>query len=338
MKAGLMSEPWEQLWLVFAWLDGKSLATACCVSKQWQHIASHDDFWRPLCDARWPSALSTDAGARAVRTVGTYRLFYSLRSQAQRYSSVPRPRPEQTNLRMEDLLFFLDIAHGDSGAPLFSFVRGGEELVAAAPAGDRFRFVIDIPPPEMNPQRQHNKIPAGDRGSEQNAMVSARDAGNITAVPRTHGSWTKQQVKELKVSWAVMLKGSPKVLQIVETKGGQMVSNACNFSQCLPEHGCCPVPAAVNHQAEIDLHFSYLGRDSTSNAAWPMQNIWEATAAAVAATRQVEEHNLDHVSQYTIMLREIHFGFLITSSWRYFTQLQAMKYLEHAFIDGWKLQ
>jgi hypothetical protein len=62
---------------------------------------------------------------------------------------------------MEDLLFFLDIAHGDSGAPLFSFVRGGEELVAVAPAGDRFRFVIDIPPPEMNPQPQHNKIPAG---------------------------------------------------------------------------------------------------------------------------------------------------------------------------------
>lgn len=179
---------------------------------------------------------------------------------------------------------------------------------------------------------------AGDRGSEQNAMVSARDAGNITAVPQTHGSWTKQQVKELKVSWAVMLKGSPKVLQIVETKGGQMVSNACSFSQCLPEHGCCPVPAVVNHQAEIDLHFSYLERDSTSNEAWPMQNIWEATAAAVAATRRVEEHNLDHVSQYTIMLREIHFGFLITSSWRYFTQLQAMKYLEHAFIDGWKLQ
>jgi hypothetical protein len=62
---------------------------------------------------------------------------------------------------MEDLLFFLDIAHGDSGAPLFSFVRGGEELVAAAPAGDRFRFVIDIPPAEVNPQQQHRKIPAG---------------------------------------------------------------------------------------------------------------------------------------------------------------------------------
>ncbi|CAM6046893.1 unnamed protein product [Sphagnum compactum] len=335
MKAAMMSEPWEQLWLVFAWLDGKSLATACCVSKQWQHIASQDDFWRPLCDARWPSALSTDAGARAVRTVGTYRLFYSLRSQAQRYSSVPRPRPEQTNLRMEDLLFFLDIAHGDSGAPLFSFVRGGEELLAAAPAGDRFRFVIDIPPAEVNPQQQHRKIPAGDGGSEQNAMVSARDAGNIAAVPQTHGSWTKQQVKELKVSWAVMLKGSPKVLQIVETKGGQLVSNTCNFSQCLLEHGCCPVPAVVNHQAEIDLHFSYLERDSASNETWPMQNTWEATAAA---TRQAEEDNHDHVSKYNIMLREIHFGFLITSSWRYFTQLQAMKYLEHAFIDGWKLQ
>lgn len=250
-------EGWHILLQVLGRLDGKSLATTASVSRLWSQVASQEELWKDLCLAKWPS-LDSQAGVSVVNEAGSYRQLYALRYQAQR-GCLGHIKPW---LSMDDLIFLVDVTAGAEEV-VCSFIRRGSELCPVFVCDEMFRFLATLR------EEEQGKAAVGGFG----------------------------EMKGLKVSWAVMVKGSQKVFQVMDSKsaGKAMMGNACiNFSENLPDHPGC-APGFSQHVAEVDLRFSAR-----------------------------EDGNL--------VTSEVCLGILNTLTWRYFSQGEALRYLQHAFI------
>lgn len=252
------TEGWHMLLQVFGMLDGKSLAMAASVSHLWSQVATQEDLWKDLCLAKWPS-LDSQAGVSVVNEAGSYRQLYVLRYQAQR-GCFGHVKPW---LSMDDLIFLVDVTAAAAEEVACSFIRRGGELCPVFVCDDMFRFLAVLR------EEEQGKAAVGGLG----------------------------EMKGLKVSWAVMVKGSQRVFQVMNSKnaGHAMMGNACIcFSECLPDHSGC-APGFSQHVAEVDLRFGVR-----------------------------EDGNL--------VTAEVCLGIMNTLTWRYFSQDEALRYLQHAFL------
>lgn len=242
-------------------LNGRGLATAASVSRLWSQAANQEELWRDLCLAKWPS-LDSQTGVSVVNEAGSYRQLYALRYQAQR-GCLGHVKPW---LSMDDLIFLVDVTATAAEAAeevVFSFIRRGSELCPVFVCDEMFKF---------------------------SAVLREEEQGKAAVVGLG-------ELKGLKVSWAVMVKGSQRVFQVMDSKnaGQVMMGNASiNFCECLPDHPGC-APGFSQHVAEVDLRFC-----------------------------KREDGNL--------VTAEVCLGIMNTLTWRYFSKDEALRYLQHAFF------
>lgn len=202
-------------------------------------------------------SLDSRAGVSVVNEAGSYKQLYALRYQAQR-GRLGHVKPW---LSMDDLIFLVDVTAAEE--VVFSFIRRGSELCPVFVCDEMFKF---------------------------SAKLREEEQGKAAVV--SYG-----ELKGLKVSWAVMMKGSQRVFQVMDSKsaGQVMMGNASiNFSECLPDHPGC-APGFSQHVAEFDLRFGVR-----------------------------EDGNL--------VTAEVCLGIMNTLTWRYFSQHEALRYLQHAFL------
>ncbi|EFJ31148.1 hypothetical protein SELMODRAFT_409102 [Selaginella moellendorffii] len=294
-------EWWGWLWIVFSKLDGRSLASCCCVSRAWQQAAGQEELWRGLCAAAWPGLALSDCGEKAVSVAGGYRRFYGIRMSAAAQLGGGGGRSSRSNprLRLRELVFFLDVHYRDS--PVCSMARGGDTLkrmFQAAAAPPELHDHLDNDDEDQGTFRFVVEIPTSTGASDVDAHQRSTD-GNVDCAVWVGNSgsnrWSKKEIRDFTISWAVMVRGSPKVFQILRSRQpGQVVGNTCNYSERLPIHSCCCCLSETNHVAEVDLYFSADGGG--------------------------------------LFLRELRCSILNTDCWRYFTQVQALQYLQHALL------
>eukprot|EP00249_Psilotum_nudum_P009216 c21786_g1_i1 orf=155-1084(+) len=279
----LMDTQWQFLCLVFSCLDGKSLARACCVCRRWQEVASQNTLWKDLCVMKWPS-LESESGQLVVEGAGGFRRLYSLRCQAQCHPKIPRQRHPKPNLRMKDILFLLDLSYEDE--TVFSIIKEGDSLAAmfAGLENDSrlFRFSVNI---EITYQPGIGRVVSAPKENEDRSI------------------WTTHNVKEFKASWAIMVRGSDKILQVLQTtKPGQVLGHTCNFSDWLPINSCCNPINENTYVAEVNLSFACM------------------------------QSRGGGVQNDKFKLGSMVFSLLNTISWRYFTQTEALLYFQHALF------
>eukprot|EP01018_Ginkgo_biloba_P030908 Gb_14651 [translate_table: standard] len=253
-------DEWQALTLVFAKLDGRSLARASCVSKAWSHVSRQKDLWRELCLSKWPS-LDSESGAFVVKEAGGHMKLYALRYEAQQKSPLKDLKPR---LSMENLIFMLDVSYRDE--VLCSLIRKGDELGPVFMAGNAqglFHFTVDV----------YN-------------WEGAEAVG-----------WDIHDVKDFKVSWAMMVKGCHKVFQLLHTtRPGHTMGHTCNFSDTLPAPPALST-GSYHHVAEVNL---VMGCAASGGA--------------------------------NLRLCQLCFCILNTVTWRYFSQNDALTYFQHAFL------
>lgn len=288
-------------WLVFRRLDGKSLAAACCVSRDWAKAASDEDLWKPLACEKWPS-LSTQAGNRLLESFGrSYRHFYCERSKAARFRSRPPP-----DLQVFDLSILLDITF--NGDTIASVIRGGDEIVPMYPPdsweGSMFRFKLEMTKADVRKKTELVRgsslglgavAPSTSRVERcRSGEVSGRDGDGLQKLRRC-------DIKKFEVTWAVMMQGSSKIVQILHARGGTFVDNVCSFTGRLPRILGYPSTAS-NLMAEVDL-------------------VFESPSAS-------ETHGNRTFPRYSTFT-EARISVINEDSWRYISHNEALGYLQH---------
>ncbi|KAI5074967.1 hypothetical protein GOP47_0010928 [Adiantum capillus-veneris] len=285
--------------LVFEKLDGDSLARASCVSRAWRDTASQDYLWKALCTRIWPS-LSSPRGMALLHLKGSFKYFYRLRAQAQlQHKKGHLNRCKLPTLALKDLFFLVDISH--CGLPISSAVVCGDELlpsfVGEGLGDSSFDFSIPI----------------------------------ATCLPR---SWSKEEVQEFEVSWAVAARGSQRVFQLMNTshyaggnqeKKGVRVGSACTYAQPLPPGTECGCNVASC------LGSCGMGKDSMMD--------WRGVPCEVQVRVESRCSRLVSTSPsgctYTysdFQPFKVSFAILHTISWGCLSQAQVLLYLQHALF------
>ncbi|KAJ7298176.1 hypothetical protein O6H91_07G037000 [Diphasiastrum complanatum] len=296
--------------LIFERLDAKSLQVAACVCRRWSEAAMKDELWKNLCLSKWPS-LAEETGLLAVQAAGKYHKFYSLRSQARLFlTHSHKLKPLNPRLLMEDLIFFLDITHKES--TVFSFTRGGEFFHPIYFSGEDSTFCFKLPLQELSFKSCLWKS-------------SPQTSPTIRAtVPACSQKWSKNEMKELNVSWAVMVKGSSKILQLLDAQGsGHVMGSICNYADTLPAHFCCTLAGSSNEIAEVDLFFRL--SHSVADDEVPEMSL-------TLCPMVVGDEDLNKSKCFE--LNELRLSIMNTSSWRYLTLTQALHYFQLAFLHN----
>ncbi|KAH7427314.1 hypothetical protein KP509_10G038700 [Ceratopteris richardii] len=130
-------ESLELLHLVFARLEARDLAMACCCSRAWNEAGSSNHLWRTLCVKKWPGCEKL-VGKKAIADMGGYKVFYGRRAMA----SMGRTKGLQAKpwLRLEHLTFFVDLTY--KGSAVISEALPGTVMKA----GDGLSFAVRIEP------------------------------------------------------------------------------------------------------------------------------------------------------------------------------------------------
>lgn len=208
-----MEEPtsWALLSLVFGtFLDGKGLARASCVCKSWRAVGLQEQLWEALCMQNWPSLSSPQGKALLLQQGGSFKKFYALRcTQAQlvQHTKAFLQSPHLPSLPLKDLFLLLDISH--HGVLISSSIVTGDHLL----------------PPSV-----------GDGTLDSSFDFSVPISTSMTR------TWSKEEVQEFEVSWAITAKGSQRIFQLLKASNekdgrenkGVVVGNTCSYAQALP--------------------------------------------------------------------------------------------------------
>ncbi|GLJ53807.1 hypothetical protein SUGI_1148510 [Cryptomeria japonica] len=197
-------------------------------------------------------SLDSNAGSCVVKQAGGYRRLFARRFQAQHAQH--RSDEEKPCLSLQSLIFLVDVTVGNE--VLCSFVRRGHELSG----GEVFQFTVSLCDGEV--------------------VGKGREVEKIEAL------------RNVKVSWAVMVMGSDRVFQVMDSiKAGQVIGGGCSFWEALADHRCCCAPGMSQHLAEVGLGLGVNGG-----------------------------------------LQEVSLALLNTLDWRYFSIAHALTYFQHLFF------
>lgn len=205
---------------------------------------------------------------------------------------------------MSDLVFLLDISRGEER--VCSVIRSGEMLAPLFAGTDihdgSFRFSTDVT-------------------SASDFCAADSDSSRCTSsLSGSKRSWSKEEVCEFEVSWAIMVSGSAKIFQVLQTsKPGQLIGNICSFSESLPIQLCCsPLFMFSNrHQEQSDFYLAEI------------QIGFECSRHPVVSSSGCTFSFSD------FKLSNVFFGILNTISWTHVSQAQALTYLQHALLHEW---
>eukprot|EP00250_Pteridium_aquilinum_P007022 c16820_g1_i1 orf=18-953(-) len=302
------SSQWSLLSLVFAKLDGEALARTSCVSKGWRDVGSQEELWEALCLESWPSLSSPQGKTLLIQQGGSFKKFYRLRAQAQSQHRNGFPdRAKLPSLPLKDLFFLLDISH--HGLPVASSIMSGDHLCPS--------FVGD------------------------GVHDSSFDFSMPISVSMLR-AWSKEEIQELEVSWAITARGSQRIFQLLKTTNdknggksrGVVVGNVCSYTQPIPSLSTSCITSLcwgstkpyniVSNDNIIMAPPSHLGVE----ASLQVQVKLECTS-----TRYPTTSPSGCIFAYTnFHPLKASFAILSTKSWSCLSQAQILMYLQHALF------